>query len=259
MIRMISIGVIAITSACDVMSVIIFPPCVHKNERSHSPPVCTRTGYVMILLIYLISIHTTRWIRVEGIQIPINGVKRYVCSTIDITRREIPCTYVHEKKEPSSSCSSSFNRHVPEHHPEIHLLSDDLAPKILLFLDVRVIIDNDRSSFLCLALVAIANHTLTSHTTRPMRSYSHMASRNLQSMCHETYCSNWADDVVYSIGCCNPHANLQLSDTLTKSSHMMSYVGIHHSRHEICWGTNCYAHTRLCWVNYFNLHNCPRK
>ena len=169
------------------MSVIIFPPCVHKNERSHSPPVCTRTGYVMILLIYLISIHTTRWIRVEGIQIPINGVKRYVCSTIDIMRREIPCTYVHEKKEPSSSCSSFFNRHVPEHHPEIHLLSDDLAPKILLFLDVRVIIDNDRSSFLCLALVAMANHTLTSHTTRPMRSYSHMASRNLQSKKNQRY------------------------------------------------------------------------
>ena len=122
------------------MSVIIFPPCVHTNglyDDSSDLP-------------YLY--HTTRYIHVEGIQIQINGVKGYVCSTIDITMREIPCTNVHEKREPSSSCSSSFNRHVPEHHPEIHLLSDDLAPDILLFLDVRVILDNDRSSFLGLAL-----------------------------------------------------------------------------------------------------------
>ena len=76
------------------------PVCTRTSY--HIPPLCAQeTGYVMILLIYLISIHTTRWIRVEGIQIPINGVKRYVCSTIDITRREIPCAWehVHEKKK----------------------------------------------------------------------------------------------------------------------------------------------------------------
>ena len=82
--------------------------------------------------------------------------------------RELSCTYVHENGEPSSSYSSSFNRHVPEHNPEIHLLSDDLSPAILLFLDVRVIIDNDRSSCLGLELLSIANHTLTSHTTKSM-------------------------------------------------------------------------------------------
>ena len=112
----------------------------------------------MICLIYSISIHTTNTSN------QIDGVK----GIIHITMRELSCTYVHENREPSSSYSSSFNRHVPEHNPEIHLLSDDLSPAILLFLDVRVIIDNDRSSCLGLELLAIANHTLTSHTTKPM-------------------------------------------------------------------------------------------
>ena len=52
-----------------------------------------------------------------------------------------------------------------------------------------------------------------------MRTYSHMASRNLQSMCHEPYCSNGADDVVYSVCCCNPHANIHLSATLRSHRH----------------------------------------
>ena len=57
-------------------------------------------------------------------------------------------------------------------NPEIHLLSDDLVPYILLFLDVRVVIDKDRSGGPGVALVAIFNHTLMSHNTKPMRSYS---------------------------------------------------------------------------------------
>ena len=127
---------------------IIFPLCVHKKRWSDDmsdllylhPAQSTTTRYIHVCVIHIQSI------RLRGMSV-LTGMS----SSFDVNR------YMRWTR--SSSFSSSFDRHVPDPTQKNHLLSDDLVPYILLFLDVRVTTDNDRSN--CLELVAIADHTLT--------------------------------------------------------------------------------------------------